>query len=130
MAVPVGSVPVCAFCRTLRGRSTYTRLRRTTRMRRLCKNHRETQNPDHSRLYAKEAGGEAAGPEHVGDNFMLAGFLWHLFTQSRFLLPGQLCLGRSRLIAKTRWRTIKFAFECPIKGGFGLIADFRCDLCH
>jgi len=56
--------------------------------------------------------------------------LWRLIIRRGFLLPWRFSLGRPRPTTKTCGRNFKLAFECPVKSGFGLIADFRCDLCN
>src|SRR5215469_7066338 len=57
-------------------------------------------------------------------------FCWRLITRRGFRLPCRFSLGRPRPTTETCGRNFKLAFECPVKRGFGLIADFRCDLCH
>jgi hypothetical protein len=57
-------------------------------------------------------------------------FCWRLITRRGFRLTWRFSLGSPRPTTETRGRNFKLTFECPVKSGFGLIADFRCDLCH
>src|SRR6266852_5565871 len=53
----------------------------------------------------------------------------HLITRRGFPCRSNR-MSRPRLAAETRGRNGELALERPVKSGFGLIADFGCDLCH
>lgn len=57
-------------------------------------------------------------------------FCWRLLTRRGFRLPCRFGVDRPRPSTETCGGKFKLPFECAVKRGFGLIANFRCDLCH